>query len=123
MPVTSWGTPNHPDPAPEPGERALAPVRWPHPGWPTLLMIGVWFLALLLAVLVPAIIVPPTETEAPGSKVLLAFACTVVGAAVMAIVGVVLHRWHNSPLAWSFGLVPAIAVTVGGMIMAMTKLF
>ncbi len=101
----------------------MPPVRWPHPGWPTIGLILVWFLALLLAALVPALIVSPTASAAPGSKVLLAFLSTVAGAAIMAGVGVVLHRMHNTPIAWSFGLVPAITVFIGGIIIAMTKLF
>jgi hypothetical protein len=123
MPMTSWGQPSDPEPAPAPGERAVAPVKWPHPGWPTLAMLGVWVLGMLLAVFVPALIVPPAEDAAPGDRVLLAFSCTVVGAAVMAGVGALLHKWHNQPLAWSFGMVPAITVLVGGTIIAMTKLF
>lgn len=123
MPMTSWGVPTNPDPEPAPGERELAPVRWPHPGWPTIALILVWVAAMLLAVLVPALIVPPTQDEAPGGQVLLAFSCTVVGAAVMVAVGVLLHKWHNQPLAWSFGVVPALTVTIGGIIMAGTKYF
>ncbi|MFP5347722.1 MAG: hypothetical protein ACLGIA_11940 [Actinomycetes bacterium] len=123
MPMTSWGEPTSHEPTPGPGDRAVAPVKWPHPGWPTLAMIGIWVVGMFIAVFVPALIVPPTEVGAPGSKVLLAFLATVVGAIVMAVVGSILHKWHNAPLAWSFGLVPAVAVVIGGMIIAMTKLF
>ncbi|HEX5533162.1 MAG TPA: hypothetical protein VFX33_05425 [Actinomycetales bacterium] len=124
MPITSWGTPSDPpEPAPAPGDRAVPPVRWPHPGWATIALILAWFLALLLAALVPALIVSPTASSAPGGKVLLAFLCTVAGAGIMAVIGAVLHRMHNTPIAWSFGMVPAITVFIGGIIIAMTKLF
>ena len=123
MPVTSWGSPLPPEPPPEGDERAVAPVRWPHPGWPTLAMIGVWVLGGLLAVFVPALIVAPTEQNPDGARVLLAFSCTVAGALVMAAVGWVLHRWHGEPLAWSFGVVPAIAVFIGGIVMAGAKYY
>src|SRR5680860_1102342 len=88
-------------------ERAMPPIRWPHPGRATLALIGVWVLGMLLAVFVPA---------------LIAFACTLAGAAVMTGVGWLLHRKYDEPLAWSFGLVPALTVTVGGIIMMATKL-
>lgn len=121
--MTSWGVPTNPDPPPTPGERAVPPVKWPHPGWPTIAAILVWFAGMLLAVLVPAIIVPPTQDQAEAGRVLLAFSCTLAGAVVMAVVGWLLHRWHNAPLAWSFGMVPAVTVTVGGIIMAASKYF
>jgi hypothetical protein len=103
-------------------ERAMPPIRWPHPGRTTLALIGVWVLGMLLAVFVPALIVPPGVSSAEVGPVLLAFGCTVAGSLVMVAVGWLLHRKYDEPLAWSFGLVPAITVTVGGIIMMATKL-
>lgn len=103
-------------------DRALPRIRWPHPGWPILSLIGVWLLGLVLAVFVPALIVPPTERQAPAGEVLLALGCTIAGAAVMAGVGLTFLRRHEDPVATAFGVVPAMTVTAGGLIMAATKL-
>lgn len=102
-------------------ERAMAPIRWPHPGMATLGLIGVWSLGMLLAVFVPALIVPPGATEAATGEAVLAFGCTVAGALVMIATGWLLHRRYDEPLAWSFGLVPAVTVVIGGVIMLATK--
>lgn len=87
-----------------------------------LLLIGLWTLGLLLAVFVPALIVAPTAGQAPTGRVLLALGCTLAGAAIMAGVGLTFLRRHEDPVATAFGVVPAITVTIGGMIMAATKL-
>ena len=110
------------DPSRHAPERAMAPIRWPHPGSGTFMLIGVWVLGMLIAVFVPALIVPPGAQEAPTGEVFAAFACTVAGAAVMIGAGWRLHRKYDEPLAWSFGLVPGVTVVVGGIIMAATKL-
>jgi hypothetical protein len=103
-------------------DKALAPIRWPHPGWKTLSLIGLWMVGGLLAVFVPALIVPPTAGRAPTGEVLAALSCTLAGAAVMAGVGFTFLRRHEDPVALAFGVVPAITVTIGGLIMAATKL-
>jgi hypothetical protein len=41
------------------GPRAQAPIRWPHPDRPALALFGVWAFGLVVALLVPALIVPP----------------------------------------------------------------
>jgi hypothetical protein len=102
--------------------RANAPIRWPHPGWPVLSLIGIWVLGLLLAVGVPALIVSPGAQHAPNADVFLAFGCTLAGALVMTGVGLAFLRRHEDPVATAFGIVPAIAVTVCGLIMMATKL-
>jgi hypothetical protein len=103
-------------------ERELAPIRWPHPGWAFLALLGVWLVGLMLAVFVPALIVPPGENTAPTGDVLLALGCTFLGAMVMLGVGLAFWRRHEDPVATTFGVVPAIAVIAGGVIMAATKL-
>ncbi|MFZ5872466.1 MAG: hypothetical protein ACOYXW_18325 [Actinomycetota bacterium] len=103
-------------------ERELPPIRWPHPGRVFIALIGVWLLGLMLAVFVPALIVPPGDPTAPTGQVLLAFACTLAGALVMTGVGLVFWRRHEDPVATVFGVVPAIAVVAGGVVMMATKL-
>jgi hypothetical protein len=77
---------------------------------------------MLLAVFVPALIVPPAQSVAPTGEVLAAFGCTLVGALIMATVGFLFLRRHDEPVGTAFGVVPAITVTIGGLIMAATKL-
>ena len=110
--TTPSGTSRH---APD---RALPPIRWPHPGWQTLALILLWLVGMLVAVFVPALIVPPSQPSAPTDQVLLALGCTFLGAAIMFAVGIVFWRRHEDPVATAFGVVPAIAVGVGGLIMA-----
>ena len=103
-------------------EKAVAPIRWPHPGAATLVLIGVWVLGMLLAVFVPALIVPPSQESAPMGQVLTALGCTFLGALVMIGVGIAFMRRHDEPVATAFGVVSGITVFVGGLIMAATKL-
>lgn len=103
-------------------ERELPPIRWPHPGKAFLALVAVWLVGLLLAVFVPALIVPPGQRTGQVGEVLLAFAFTVAGALVMTAVGLAFWRRHEDPVATTFGIVPAIAVTAGGIIMVATKL-
>lgn len=115
------------DPSAEPPgshdpEPVMAPVRWPHPGRAVLVLIGVWMVGLALAVVVPALIVPPGAATAPTGDVLLALVSTVVGAAVMIGVGLVFLRRHEDPVATAFGVVPGVTLIAGGLIMAATKL-
>lgn len=103
-------------------ERAMAPIRWPHPGRATLGLLGVWVVGMLVAIFVPAVVVPPTATDAETGPVMLAFGFTLVGAAIMITAGWLLHKKYDEPLAWSFGLVPGVTVVIGGIIMVATKL-
>ncbi len=103
-------------------ERAMAPIRWPHPGGATLGLVGVWVVGMLVAVFVPAVVVPPTSTQAETGPVLVAFGFTLVGAAIMVAAGWLLHRRHDEPLAWAVGVVPGLTVVIGGIIMVATKL-
>ncbi|GAB2690540.1 hypothetical protein GCM10027194_26100 [Thalassiella azotivora] len=102
----------------------MPPMHWPHPTAGVLALIGLWVAGMLLAVLVPAVLVPPGEAAAaPGGEVALAFGCTVLGALVMAAVGMLLYRRTHQPLAWAFGAVPAVTVVIGGAIIAATAGF
>lgn len=103
-------------------EKAVAPIRWPHPGAATLVLIGVWVVGMLLAVFVPALIVPPSEESAPTGEVLTALGFTFLGAVIMIGVGITFMRRHEEPVATAFGVVSGLTVLVGGLIMAATKL-
>lgn len=100
----------------------MPPVRWPHLGRAVLGLIAVWLVGLVLAVVVPALIVPPGAATAPTGDVVLALVSTVLGAAIMIGVGLVFLRRHEDPVATAFGVVPGITLIAGGLIMAATKL-
>lgn len=103
-------------------ERNFPPIRWPHPEPVVLVLLFVWVLALLLAVFVPALIVPPGADGAETSDVWLAFSCTVVGAVIMTVVGLLLYRRTREPIAAAFAVVPSFTVLVGGVIVVATKI-
>lgn len=100
----------------------MAPIRWPHMNGAVLALIGVWLAGVLLALFVPALIVPPTEEDAPTGDVLLAVGCTAAGSLIMIGVGVVFMRRHDEPLLGAFPIVSGVTFLVGGMILAATKL-
>jgi hypothetical protein len=106
-----------------PEGRAQAPIRWPRPDRPTVVYTGMWVLGLLVALIVPAIIVPPNERNPPAGQIWLAFAFTAVGAVIMILAASRLWRSQREPVVMVMAAVPAFAVIVGGLILAFTKLF
>lgn len=106
----------------ERAQRAQPPLRWPQPDRQSVLIVGVWVLGLILALLVPALIVGPTELTAPAGQVWTAFGCTVVGAIVMLLAAAALYRHSGDWADLVWGVVPAVSVIVGGVIFTATKL-
>jgi hypothetical protein len=102
-------------------ERAQPPIRWPHPNRGTALTIALWALGLLVALLVPATIVPPTAQSATPAAAWTAFTFTVVGAALM--IGATAYRWRKTQDAGILllGAIPGASVIVGGIILATVK--
>lgn len=106
----------------ESGGKAVRPFRRPHADKLVLALIVVWILGMILAIFVPALIVPPSGGEATVGEVLLALGFTLAGAAVMIGVGFVFMRRYRDPVATAFGFLSGVTVTLGGLIMAATKL-
>ena len=104
-------------------ERAQPPFRWPHPDAMTLILVGLWVLGVLVALFVPALIVPPGADTAPAGEVWTAFSFTLLGAALMLAAGFGLFYRSRDATVLTLGLVPAIACIVGGLILAMSKLY
>jgi hypothetical protein len=87
-----------------------------------MIIAGVWVLGLLLALVVPALIVRPGERTAPEAQVWVAFGCTVAGAGVMLLAAWALYRHSRDWADAVWGIVPAISVVIGGVILTATKL-
>ncbi|HYY11391.1 MAG TPA: hypothetical protein VE781_10650 [Kineosporiaceae bacterium] len=59
--------------------RAQAPIRWPRPDRRTLVLVVVWVIGVVIALAVPAAIVPPNEKHPSAGQTWLAFAFTMGG--------------------------------------------
>jgi uncharacterized membrane protein YcjF (UPF0283 family) len=110
------------DVGPAEEERAQAPIRWPHPDRFTLGLIAVWVVGLIIALAVPATIVPPTARHPSTGQTWFAFAFTLLGALIMLAASIVQYRRSRDASVFTFGGVSAIAVIVGGIILVATKL-
>jgi hypothetical protein len=103
-------------------ERAQAPIRWPRPDSFTLGLIAVWVVGLIIALAVPALIVPPTARHPSTGQTWFAFAFTLLGALIMLTASVVQYRRKHDPSVFTLGGVSAVAVILGGIILVATKL-
>jgi hypothetical protein len=104
------------------GNRAQAPIRWPKADATTIGATAVWVVGLVVALAVPALIVPPGSRGADPTDIWTAFAVSVVGAAlVLFSMGFLWKRKGEAGLL-ILGLVPAFATVSGGIIFATTML-
>lgn len=112
-----------PQPTPQGPQRAQAPIRWPHPDRSNLLAVALWAIGLVIALAVPAAIVPPGQKTAHIVPVWTAFSFTVIGAALM--IGSTTLRWRRTGDSGLLilGVVPGLTVIIGGIILATTKIF
>jgi hypothetical protein len=103
-------------------ERAQPPIRWARPAGDTLALVGLWAVGLIVALFIPAAIVPPSVRTAPERDVWIAFTITIVGAFVMIVAALILYR-RKQDAAWLImGGVPATVTIVGAAILAASKL-
>jgi hypothetical protein len=109
-------------PAPSPN-RAQAPIRWPQPDRAVLSLIALWAFGLVGALVFPALFVAPGARTAPAGRVWLAFGGTLVGAAVMLVAALGMFRRGRDASVLTLGVVPAVAVVSGGVILAVTKIY
>ena len=110
------------DVGPSEEERAQAPIRWPRPDRFTLGLIVAWFVGLIIALAVPATIVPPTAQHPSTGQTWFAFLFTVIGALIMLTVSTLHYRREHEFTVATMATVCAIAVVVGGIILVATKL-
>jgi hypothetical protein len=104
-------------------ERAQAHIRWPKPDGTSLMFTGLWALGLVIALVAPAMVVPPGDKTADAGPVVMALSLTVFGALIMLLAAFALWRKYREPLLSVLGAVPAIAVVAGGIMLAATKTF
>jgi hypothetical protein len=86
-------------------------------------MVALWVAGLLVALAVPALVVSPGAQTAPTGRIWLAFAVTVTGAAMMLAAVLALYRRVRDSSVLTLGVVPAVAVVAGGIILAVTKIY
>jgi hypothetical protein len=104
------------------GDREIAPIR--PLGRPTpidvisVIVIGG---SLVLAVAIPGLIVSPTATTAPGGKLGLAFAITMVGILIAVLTGIFQYRRTGNWVWFLVAATPSVAVFCSGAIFAATK--
>jgi hypothetical protein len=110
-----------PDTAPS-EERAQPPIRWPHPQRIYLVTIALWGLGLLVALVIPASIVPPGQATAAPGPAWTAFTFTVIGALVM--MGATVWAWRRTKDSGLLilGLIPGSTVIIGGIILVTAKI-
>ncbi|HET9657048.1 MAG TPA: hypothetical protein VFP72_16975 [Kineosporiaceae bacterium] len=102
-------------------ERAQPPIKWPHPTRIGTLTLAMWVAGLLVALLIPAAIVPPTQNTATPGAAWSAFAVTVLGAGLM--IAATIWSWRKTKDAGVLilGFVPGTTVIVGGILLATVK--
>jgi hypothetical protein len=104
------------------GDREIAPIRPLNRPTP-IDIISVILIAgsLIGGVAIPGLIVSPTATTAPGSKLGLAFAITMVGIVIAVGTGVFQYRRTGNWVWYLVAATPAFAVFCSGAIFAATK--
>ena len=110
------------DAGPTGENRAQAPIRWPRPDRGSVVLAVIWAIGLLVALVVPALIVPPNASNPDVGRTWFAFLFTVVGAGIMIAVSLAQFRRKRDGAILTLGTVSAIAVFLGGIILVATKL-
>jgi hypothetical protein len=111
-----------PTPSDRQTDRAMAPIRWSRPDNVTVTAAAMWVVGLVIALVVPALIVPPGSRTAEPSRVWTAFAISVVGAALTLGATAYHVRKKGDSAILILGMVPAFSAVVGGIIFATTML-
>jgi uncharacterized BrkB/YihY/UPF0761 family membrane protein len=104
------------------------PLRYDNPplhriGWhrESLVSLAVVLLGYLIGLVGATFVVPPGAASAPNGRILLAFSITVVGVLIALVAAMLAYRRRHN---WSWlviGSVPAIALLLGGAVLAATK--
>ncbi len=102
--------------------RAQAPIRWPRPERRTVVLIAVWVVGLVIALAIPAAIVPPSTKNPAVGQTWTAFAFTMLGALVMGAASIAHYRNKRDTSVLTLGGVAAAALVLGGIILVASKL-
>jgi hypothetical protein len=115
---------SHPEAAghDEHGDRDIAPIRpLNRPSINDAVCAFIIAASLVLAVAIPGLIVSPTATTAPGSKLAWAFGITMTGILIAVLTGIRQYRRTTNWVWFLVSATPAFAVFCGGAIFAATK--
>jgi peptidoglycan/LPS O-acetylase OafA/YrhL len=110
------------DVGPTADDRAQAPIRWPRPDRRAITLVAIYAVGLVVALLVPAMIVPPTARNPSPGQTWLAFLFTLLGAGVMLAATMVHYRRKRDAAILTYGGVSAGALILGGIILVATML-
>jgi hypothetical protein len=110
------------DLGPSSENRAQAPIRWPRPDRGSIVLGAIWVVGLLVALAVPALIVPPNATNPDVGRTWFAFLFTVIGAGIMLVVSLLQFLRKRDGSILTVGSVAAVSVFLGGIILVATKL-
>jgi hypothetical protein len=110
------------DVGPKGQNQAQAPIRWPRPDRGSVVLGAIWVIGLLIALAVPALIVPPNETNPDVGRTWFAFLFTMIGAGTMLLMSLLQFRRKRDGAILTLGSVSAISVILGGIILVATKL-
>jgi hypothetical protein len=99
-----------------------APIRWPRPDRTVVVLIATYVIGLIIALLVPALIVPPKSEHPEVGRAWFAFLFTVIGAAIMLVSALLHFRHERDGTILTLATVSAISVFLGGIILVAVKL-
>jgi predicted membrane channel-forming protein YqfA (hemolysin III family) len=110
------------DVGPTSDNRAQAPIRWPRPDASSVVLGVIYVIGLIIALAVPALIVPPSSTHPQVGRAWFAFLFTVIGAGLMLVSALIHFRRKRDGTILTLACVSAISVFLGGIILVATKL-
>jgi hypothetical protein len=103
-------------------QRVRGPVRWAKPSRGTVTALGIWVVGLVLAGLVPMFLLGYNPYEsAPGGRIAVGLAFTLVGALVMVFSAYLLYRKSGSIGAAILAFVPSFVFATFGILMTTMK--
>jgi predicted membrane channel-forming protein YqfA (hemolysin III family) len=110
------------DVGPTSDDRAQAPIRWPRPEASSVVLGVIYAVGLIIAIAVPALIVPPSSTHPQVGRAWFAFLFTVIGAGMMLVASLLHFRRKRDGTVLTLASVSAISVFLGGIILVAVKL-
>ena len=108
--------------SPTADDRAQAPIRWSRPEASSVVLGVIYFIGLIIALAVPALIVPPSATHPEVGRTWFAFLFTVIGAGTMLVASLLHFRRKRDGTVLTLATVSAISVFLGGIILVAVKL-
>jgi cytochrome bd-type quinol oxidase subunit 2 len=103
-------------------DRAQPPIRWPRPDRFTHTLGAVWIVGLVIALVVPALIVPPNSAHPSVGRTWFAFLFTAIGVAIMLTCSLLEWRRKRDGMVLTLFATAAIALFLGGIILVAAKL-